>query len=222
MHTIRFDIVGFDLDGTLLDTERDLGAALNHALARAGRPPVPAGQVRSLIGGGGRKMLHRALESTGGVDEALFESLHRDLIDYYEANISVHSGLFPGGAAMLEGFAARGTRLAVVTNKIESLAVKLLGELGLSERFYTIIGGETLGPDRAKPAPDQLNEMIARAGGGQAAYVGDTTYDTRAAEAAGLPCVAVSFGFNDMPANELGASAVIDHFDDLIPVLEGL
>jgi phosphoglycolate phosphatase len=222
MHTIRFDIVGFDLDGTLLDTERDLGAALNHALALAGRPPVPAEDVRSLIGGGGRKMLHRALERTGGVDEALFEGLHADLIAYYEANIAVHSALFPGGAAMLDGLATQGARLAVVTNKLESLAVKLLGELGLSERFYTVIGGDTLGPGRAKPAPDLIYEMIARAGGGTAAYVGDTTYDTRAATAAGIPCVAVSFGFNDLPPRDLGATAVIDHYDELIPALAGL
>jgi phosphoglycolate phosphatase len=98
----------------------------------------------------------------------------------------------------------------------------VLDELGLSPRFYTIIGGDTLGPGRAKPARDQLDEMIARAGGGRAAYVGDTTYDTRAALAAGLPCVAVRFGFNDLPAEDMGANAIIDHFDQLIPALEGL
>lgn len=222
MDRFPFDIVGFDLDGTLLDTEADLGAAVNHALAIAGRPPVPPHGVRSLIGGGGRKMLARALSLTGGIPDDEFPALYAELLSFYSANIAVHTALFAGGEAMLDGLAARDVKLAVVTNKLEALAVQVLGALGLTDRFYTIIGGDTLGPDRAKPAPDQLNEMIARAGGGQAAYVGDTTYDTRAAEAAGLPCVAVSFGFNDMPANELGASAVIDHFDDLIPVLEGL
>jgi phosphoglycolate phosphatase len=98
----------------------------------------------------------------------------------------------------------------------------VLGELGRTGRFCTIIGGDTLGPGRAKPARDQLDEMIVRAGGGRAAYVGDTTFDTLAAKAAGLPCVAVSFGFNDLPPAELGADAVIDHFDQLIPALEKL
>ena len=60
------------------------------------------------------------------------------------------------------------------------------------------------------------------AGGGAAAYVGDTTYDTRAAAAAGMPCVAVSFGFNDAPPAQLGAAAVIDHFDELVPALARL
>jgi phosphoglycolate phosphatase len=123
---------------------------------------------------------------------------------------------------MLDGLAARGVRIALVTNKIERLAVKLLNELGLADRFYTIIGGDTLGPGRGKPAPDLLNLMLERGGSGRAAYVGDSSYDVRAAAAAGLPCVAVSFGFSDPPIHELGAAAVIDHFDALIPALSRL
>lgn len=223
MARFPFDIVGFDLDGTLLDTHADLGAALNHALVRAGRPAVPAGSVRDLIGGGAKQMLDRALAVTGGpLPAEVVRTLHAELIDFYRANIAVHSGLFPGGAEMLDGLAGRGAKLAVVTNKLESLAVSLLDELGLSPRFYTIIGGDTLGPGRAKPAPDLLHEMVARAGGGRAAFVGDTTYDTRAAAAAGFPCVAVSFGFCDMAPQELGADVVIDHYDELIPALERL
>jgi phosphoglycolate phosphatase len=223
MTDFPFAIVGFDLDGTLLDTHEDLAAAVNHAIADEGRPTIPPAQVRALVGGGSRKMLTRALEVTGGpVQDARFEELYAVLLAYYEANIADRTALFPGGEAMLDGLAARGVRLALVTNKLERLAVKLLGELGLAERFYTIIGGDTLGPDRAKPQPDMLQEMVRRAGGGQAAYVGDSTFDTRAAAAAGLPCVAVSFGFNDMPPHELGAAVVIDHFDALIPALEKL
>lgn len=224
MTAFPFRIVGFDLDGTLLDTHGDLGAAVNHALALVGRPSVSSGEVLGLVGGGARKMLERALELTGDpLPDARLSELHRELLVFYRENIAVHSRLFPGGEAMLDGLAAEDVRIAVVTNKFESLAVRLLDELGLSQRFYTIIGGDTLGPGRAKPARDLLDEMIARAGvHGRAAFVGDSTYDTRAAQAAGLPCVAVSFGFNDLPPHELGASAVIDHFDELIPVLRGL
>ncbi|MCB2072309.1 MAG: HAD hydrolase-like protein [Novosphingobium sp.] len=222
MNSLPFDIVGFDLDGTLLDTHGDLGAAVNHALGIAGRPEVPVGEVRGLIGGGGKLMLQRALDLTGGIPEAEFPELLNALLRFYEDNIAVHTQPFAGCEAMLDGLASRGARLAVVTNKRESLAAKVMAELGLTSRFYTIIGGDTLGPGRAKPARDQLDEMIGRAGGGRAAYVGDTTFDTRAATAAGLPCVAVSFGFNDLPPDELGAAAVIDHFDELIPTLQRL
>lgn len=219
MSEFPFPIVGFDLDGTLLDTHEDLGAAVNHALALTGRPPVPVAEVRHLIGGGARKMLERALDLTGGIDEAAFDPLYRALLDFYTQNIAVHTRLYPGGEAMLDGLAARGVKLAVVTNKVESLARKLVDELGLTARFAAIIGGDTLGPGRAKPARDMIDEMVARLGGGRAAFVGDTTYDIRAARAAGVPCVAVSFGFHDKPPPELGADAVIDHFAELIPTL---
>ena len=230
MPQIPFDIVGFDLDGTLLDTSRDLGVALNHALKLAGRAEVPLDEVRSLVGGGTKQMLRRALERHGGVpDEAELEPLADALVDFYEANIAAHSALFPGGEAMLDALAARDIKLAVVTNKMERLAVKLLGELGLSERFFTIIGGDTLGPGRAKPKPDLLHLMVERSGlcGGngaapRVAYVGDTTFDTGAARAAGVPCVLVSFGFCDGPPETLGATTVIDHFDQLTVALSGL
>lgn len=220
MNQFPFDVIGFDLDGTLLDTSGDLGAAVNHALSLIGRDAVPIGKVRDLVGGGARKMLSRALDITGGqIADEEFERLHSELIAYYEANIAKHSALFPGGVKMLDDLAGKGARLAIVTNKLERLAVKLLDELGLSGRFFTIIGGDTLGPGKAKPAPDLLHEMMARAGGGRAAYVGDTTYDTRAAAAAGIPCIAVRFGFNDLPVHELGAVAIIDHYDELVPTL---
>jgi phosphoglycolate phosphatase len=226
MTDFPFDIVGFDLDGTLLDTHQDLGAAVNHALALAGRAPIAVAEVRGLIGGGAKKMLERALKLTGGYQESELGPLYHELLRFYEANIAVHTHPYPGAIRMLDALAEQGVKLAVVTNKFEAFATQVLGELDLTDRFYTVIGGDTLGPGRAKPARDQMDEMIARGlalgSGGRAAYVGDTSYDTRAAQAAGIPCVAVSFGFNDVPVDELGANAVIDHFDQLIPALARL
>jgi len=224
-----FGIVGFDLDGTLLDTAGDLGVALNHALGLAGRAPVTPQAARSMIGAGTRHMLSRGLEATGGaVPPAEMDQLTAALVAYYGAHIAQYSQPYPGCIAMLDALAARGVALAVVTNKLEHLAVRLLTEMGLAGRFYTIIGGDTLGPrangtSSAKPAPDLLHEMLARAPQqGRAAYVGDTHFDVGAAKAADLPCVAVSFGFCDRPIGELGADAVIDHFDELAGALERL
>jgi len=223
MNRFPFDIVGFDLDGTLLDTHGDLAEAVNHALASIGRERIPAAKVRDLVGGGSGRMLRKALEVTGGrVSDEQFALLHGRLLEHYGEHLSVHSCLFPGGEAMLDALEARGVRLALATNKLERFARALLDDLGLSRRFATILGGDSLGPGKGKPAPDLLHEMVARAGGGRAAYVGDTTYDTLASKAAGIPCIAVSFGFNDLPAAELGADAVIDHYDQLIPALERL
>lgn len=219
MTKISFDVVGFDLDGTLLDTAQDLGAALNHALAAIGRAPVPDAAVRGLIGGGSALMLQRALALTGGMEGVDFDALRKVLVRHYAANIAVHTRLFPGGAAMLDALADTGAKLAIVTNKPEPLAVRLFDELGLSQRFAVIIGG---GRYPLKPAPDALRAMVEQCGGGRAAYVGDTTFDTSAARAAEMPSVAVSFGFNDLPPDELGADAVIGHFDELIPALARL
>lgn len=222
---IPFDIVGFDLDGTLLETSGDLAEALNHALVLAGRAPVSLDTARTYVGGGTRVMLMRALAANGGpLPDAQVDVLLPQLVAYYQAHIAVHTRLFPGALVMLEGLAARGVKLALVTNKLERLAVQLLEEMGLTHHFYTIIGGDTLGPGRAKPAPDLLHLMVERSGldAPRAAYVGDTSYDTRAAQAAGLPVVVVGFGFADLPVAELNASAVIAHFDDLIPALQGL
>jgi len=225
MHKFPFDIVGFDLDGTLLNTAGDLGVALNHALYLAGRPQVAPQDIHRLVGGGTRMMLSRALDQSGGpVDEATMNHLTDALVSHYEANIATHTQLYPGGAAMLAALAQRGVKLAIVTNKLERLAVKLFAELGLTDHFYTIIGGDTLGPGRAKPKPDLLHLMVERSGlpSPRAAYVGDTTFDTYAAQAAAIPCVAVSFGFRDRPAQDLGADAVIDHFGELVGALEKL
>lgn len=220
MTSFPFRIVGFDLDGTLLDTHADLGHAVNHALGLAGRPERPIAAMRDLIGGGAKRMLQRALDEDGvSLPEEDFRRIYAELLAHYEANIAVHSRLFPGGEAMLDALASHGAQVAVVTNKFEHLARRLLDELGLSGRFFTIIGGDTLGPGKAKPAPDLLHEMVARSTGGPAVFVGDTTYDIDAARAAKMPSVAVSFGFNNVPVADLGADAVIDHFDELVPVL---
>lgn len=221
-----FTIVGFDLDGTLLDTSGDLAAAVNHALASAGRPALPVGRIRAMIGGGSRHMLAQGLEASGGCSEADLDLLQPRLLAWYEAHIAVETQPFPGCLAALDTLAARGVTLAVVTNKYERLARIVLDQLGLTDRFATIIGGDTLGPDRGKPKPDLIELMVERCGGddtgARAAFVGDSIYDVRAARAAGLPVVACSFGFLNGPVEELGADAVIDHYDELIPTLERL
>ncbi len=222
MQHFPFDIVGFDLDGTLLDTSGDLAAAVNHALAQDGRPPLPVSAIKPMIGGGARHMLAQGLAATGGSDDALLDRLHRILLDHYAANLYVHSVPFPGAVAALDAIEARGAKVAVVTNKLEGFALEVLRGAGLLDRLSCVIGGDTLGPGKAKPSPAPIEEMIRRSGGGRAAFVGDSIYDVAAAHAAGLPAIACRFGFLMQPVEELGAEAIIDHFDELVPALERL
>ena len=220
MDRFPFDIVVFDLDGTLADTAPDLTAALNHALTVMGRAAVSEASVRTMVGHGARALLQKGLAATGAVSDALVEEGFPIFLDYYAAHIADGSRPFPGLERALDALAARGVKLAVCTNKLESLSYALIGALGWEERFIALVGGDTLSVRKPDPAP--LLETIARAGGGRAAFVGDSITDTDTARNAGLPCVAVSFGFSDRPAAELGAGAVIDHFDELIPALERL
>lgn len=217
-----FEIVGFDLDGTLVDTAGDLTAAVNHALGLATRAPLSEAEVRPMIGLGARHMLEQGFAATGGIPGGDFERLYRELLRFYEAHIAVHSRVFPGLIAALDRLDTLGVRIAVVTNKREDMARKLLGNLGLADRMATIIGGDTLGPGNAKPSPAPIHAMIERCDGGRAAFVGDSIYDVMAANSAGVTSVAVSFGFLDRAADELGADHVIDHFDELVPLLARL
>ena len=215
-----FDIVGFDLDGTLLDTSGDLAAAVNHALASVDRSPLTVEQVKPMIGGGARHMLKQGLTATGGYDEPMLDTLHAELLAYYEANICVLTKPYPGVIDALDALAAKGVTLGIVTNKIERFARIVLGELGLTDRFACILGGDTMA--ESKPSPMPIREMVKMCGGGRAAFVGDSIFDIQAGQAAGLPTIACSFGFLMQPVAELGADAVIDGFDELVPTLERL
>jgi phosphoglycolate phosphatase len=217
-----FEIVGFDLDGTLFDTAGDIAAAANHVLEGIGRQPLPLAAIKPMIGLGGLHLLEQALEATGGSGPGAAERLLPGWLTFYETNIARETRPFAGLLDALNALEALGVKTAIVTNKREHLAVKLVAELGLSERFACIIGGDTMGPGNAKPSPLPIAEMIRRCGGGRAAFVGDSIFDTGAARNAGIPSVAVSFGFLTQPIEDLHADAVIDHFDELIAALETL
>lgn len=215
-----FDIIGFDLDGTLVDTSGDLTAAVNHVLESVGRPLLSPETVKHYIGGGAKLMLQKGLEATGGIPDNDFKPLYRQMLAYYEANVSVHSRPFDGALAVLDKLDDMGVRYAVVTNKFESLAVKLLTDLNLAQRMGCILGADSLGKENAKPSGAPIFEMIKRCGGGRAAYIGDSIYDMMAAKNASIPSVAVSFGFLHGPVEDMGADAIIGHFDELLDCLK--
>jgi phosphoglycolate phosphatase len=208
--------VVFDLDGTLVDTAPDLIETLNVVLAREGLPGVPFERARNLIGGGARVMIERGLQEEGrSCTPAEIDRLFRQFRQYYSAHIADRSRPFPGLETALESLAADGARFAVCTNKLEALSVQLLDALDLSRHFVAVCGQDTFGVQ--KPDPQMLLKTIRQAGGHpeRAVMVGDSASDINAARAAGIPVVAVDFGYTEIPVTELKPDRVISGFDEL-------
>ena len=210
----------FDLDGTLVDTAPDLVATLNVIFAREGLPPVAYDAARNMVGGGARSMIERGLVAEGRkLATPAVDKLVKDFIEHYAAHIADQSRPFPGLETALDELETGGCRLAVCTNKLEWLAVRLLDALGLSKRFVAICGADTFGLQ--KPNPELLQRTIARCDGRveQAVMIGDSISDIAMAKAAGVPVIAVDYGYTETPVGQLSPDRVISAFPDLPSVV---
>jgi len=206
----------FDLDGTLVDTAGDIIATLNVVLAAEGLAPLAPAIAVTMVGHGSRVLLEAALRANGiEASSDRLDNLVAFFLDHYAKHIADQSRAFPGAVAALDRFAAAGWRLAVCTNKFEGLSRQLLAALDLVDRFAAIAGQDTFGV--RKPDPRHLIETIRLAGGriDDAVMVGDSIVDVDTAKGAGVPVIAVAFGYTAIPVNELGADRVIGHFDEL-------
>jgi phosphoglycolate phosphatase len=213
----------FDLDGTLVDTAPDLIETLNVIFARHKVPAVAFDDARAMIGAGIKPLLMRGLASQGlHLPPAEIDQLFAEYLALYAAHIADRSRVFPGLENALDALAADGCILAVCTNKLEWLSVRLLDALALSHRFAAICGQDTF-PMR-KPDPEMLRLTIARAGGsaGRAVMVGDSMTDVLTAKNAAVPVIAVDFGYTETPPNQLGADRLIGHFDALPAAVRSL
>lgn len=213
----------FDLDGTLVETAPDLVATLNVVLASEGMAPVPYEIARNYVGGGAKLMIARGIEAEGRtVDDATLDRMFVDFIAYYAANVAVHSRPYPGLTEALDLLSERGWRFAVCTNKLEHLSVLLLNELNLTHRFEAICGQDTFGIQ--KPDPEILRRTIAAAGGDmrQSIMIGDSETDILTARAAGIPVIAVDFGYSERPVSEYGPDRLISHFAQLPDNIAGI
>ncbi len=209
-------ILVFDLDGTLADTMLDLIPVLNRITATEGLAAIPISDVGHVVGHGARAMIERAFAYH---DRPLSIATHDRLFELfltdYEENIAANTVLFDGAAEILDHYGADGWKLAVCTNKPERLAVKLLEQLGVVERFASITGGDTYA--YRKPDPRHLTGTIAKAGGdpARAVMIGDSRTDIDTARAAGIPVIAVDFGYTDTPVAQLNPDRIISHFREL-------
>lgn len=206
----------FDLDGTLVDTAPDINAALNHALTRHGGRPVDEALTRHWVGHGSRALVTEAIASQN-LSGGLIEPLIAAFLDYYAANIANLSVPYPAVIRSLEALKSRGARLAVVTNKLTQLSTPLLDSLNLSGWFDLIVCGDTTAAPKPAPEPALHACSVLGLAPEEALFVGDSDTDVQCARAAGCPVVVVRDGYNHgIPADQLGADAVIESFSDLV------
>jgi len=213
----------FDLDGTLVDTARDLLGALNWVLVRHGRRTVEPDEVGRLVGHGARAMLVEAMHRTGeAVSPEDLPPLFDAYIARYRAHVADHSQPYPGVAATLGALAQTGARMGVLTNKPQELADPLLATLDLARFFAAIHGAGRF--SYSKPDARVFHHVLDELGGSGngAVMIGDSATDVATARAAGAPVVLVSYGYTSEPVHTLGADAVIDDFAELPAVLEHL
>lgn len=215
----------FDLDGTLLDSVPDLAAAVDKMLMLLGRQPAGGAQVRDWVGNGSRVLVRRALAGQLQHDDVADELADEALALFMQAYSGGHelTSVYPGVRECLDWLRERDVKLAIITNKPSQFIEPLLEEKGLTGYFQWLVGGDTL--PQQKPDPAALLWVMDQAGvePGASLFVGDSRNDVRAAKAAAVACVALSYGYNhgEPIANE-EPSLVLDDLRELVASAPGL
>jgi phosphoglycolate phosphatase len=195
----------FDLDGTLAETLFDITGSVNHVRGRYGLPALPADAVRAFVGDGARTLLRRALtvatEPDGAqLDEALLDEAFAAYCGHHETQCTATVRAYPGVRRFLERLRRDGHPCAVVTNKPERFARRIVAHLGLADLLPVVIGGDTL-PQR-KPDPAPLRAALRASGEelDRGTMVGDGENDLRAGRALGIETIACLFGYRSEAA----------------------
>lgn len=215
---MRYKNIIWDLDGTLLDTLRDLYLATNYALKTHGMPERTFEDVRQFVGNGVRRLMVLAVPN--GEDNPLFEKTFATFKSYYVDHCRDNTGLYPGIAAALAELKKRGYRMAIVSNKLQA------GVTELYETFFKDFLDVAIGerPDvRRKPYPDMVYLAMKELGATKenSVYIGDSEVDVATGKGAGLPCISVLWGFRTK--EELlrnGATTFVNTPAELVNLLE--
>ncbi|MEL7429862.1 MAG: HAD-IA family hydrolase [Pseudomonadota bacterium] len=213
----------FDLDGTLADTAPDLLATLNRTTAPHGISAMQLSHIGQIVGHGAKAMIARAFELDGKqLDEITHDTLLDVFLEDYSKNLVNQTRLFDGLLEAMDSLESAGWEFAVCTNKKHAMAVPLLDQLGVSTRFLATTGGDSFA--FRKPDARHLIKTAELAGYTieDAVMIGDSETDINAALNAGIPSVAVTFGYSGQPVQDLGASAIIEHFSALPQVMAEL
>jgi len=182
----------FDLDGTLIDSRRDLADAANALIVERGGTPLPVDDIAGMVGEGAALLVRRALKAAG-TDLVIERDLPR-FLELYDERLLAHTRLYEGTREMLEAVRARAT-LAVLTNKPQRPTERILDGLSVASLFTHVVGGDTA--HGRKPDPSGLRHVISAAGAtaDETILIGDSAIDLRTARAGGVRCCLVRYGF---------------------------
>lgn len=187
----------FDLDGTLIDSVRDLAAAVNKDLVSSGLEPLAIDDVRGMVGNGLSKLVQRAYRKRDvDLDDVRLAARSAAVLGHYEADLYSQTELLAGARDAITTFSQAGASIAIVTNKPQNASELILSHFGLSESIDLVVGGDL---DIArKPAPDMILHALRTVGvkAANALMIGDSPADAKAAASAGVRCVIVRGGYN--------------------------
>jgi phosphoglycolate phosphatase len=215
----KFCLIVFDLDGTLVDSRRDLAESANQLIEQYGAAPLAEAAIGRMVGDGASTLVARVFAAA---DIPLPPEALSRFLELYNSRLLRFTKPYAGIPELLGELGAR-TTLAVLTNKPLAAARVILNGLDLSSRFGArVVGGD--GPFPRKPSPEGLEHLMAQAGVGPATtmLVGDSVIDWRTAQAAGAVCCVAryGFGFDGFPTDVLTqADRQIDHPADLLSLL---
>ena len=212
----------FDLDGTLIDSRRDLADSANEMLSGYGAPPLDDDRIASMVGCGAPTLVKRVM-TAAGVDAPVEDALERFLAAY-DARLTHHTRPYDGIPGLLGELQSRSVAMALLTNKPLEQSVRILDAFGLSKYFQWVVGGD--GPWPRKPEPDGIRFLMraAAAAPSETVLVGDSTIDLQTSRNAGVRiCLArYGFGFADVPVTDLrGDEALVDTPAEISGVLHG-
>ncbi len=209
------DLIIFDLDGTLVDSRRDIATSVNELLSQLGRRQLANEQIYGFIGNGVRRLLERSLgdASTQEVEQSL-----QVFLPIYRRHLLDTTRPYPGVRESLEAL-SKGRTLAVLTNKPRPESVAVLEGLELNSFFDSVYGGESF-PQR-KPDPVGINRLLETTGVARerALMVGDSRVDYEAARNAAIPICMVSYGLGAAEIPDLDPDYLVDDLRQLIPIV---
>lgn len=213
------DLLIFDLDGTLIDSQLDLAHAVNATRGHMGMAPLPNETVYSYVGQGAPVLVRRSLGPSASDTDV--ERGLAYFLQYYREHMLDNTVLYTGVRESLDAFLDAGKTMAVLTNKPVRFSEAIIEGLGLSRHFFRIYGGNSF--EQKKPDPIGIDTLLRESGTGRdrTMMIGDSAIDIRTARNASVRAVGVTYGFQPETLKTDPPDILLDKLEDLVPIVLG-